>query len=271
MGIVSCSHEAVARLESEVNRRILLVAVGVAASTSLLLTGCSTGGGDGDTSDKIKTAGDNEASASPSASAKPGGTERPKIKLPKSFQVDFAGWTNSDPKLQTILNDGKDRLRAGYAAIIAGDPQDSALRFYSSGATLKSAPDWVKKYEDLTLKGSVRVFDPQVHVSNEGFGVLFYCVDEAKGYTRNVKAGKTEGTPEGDDPKVQYRTRLDKNAEGVWQTSTVQTDKGGCDQWTRIRRTGGCALALLTATAVMFPRRALAVGEGGEAFETART
>lgn len=214
------------------NRRFLPVAVAITASAALLLTGCGSGSNDDGSSDKIKGAGggDKDASATASESAKPDGAKRPEIKLPKSFQVDFAGWTNSDPKLQTILDDGKDRLRAGYAAIIAGDPQDNALKFYSSGAALKSAPAWVKTYKGLTLKGSIRVFDPQVHVSNEGFGVLFYCVDEAKGYTKNLKTGKVAGTPAGDDPKVQYRTRLDKNAKGVWQTSTVQTERGGCSQ-----------------------------------------
>ncbi|MGW6526692.1 hypothetical protein [Streptomyces venezuelae] len=212
------------------NRSTRRVAAALTASAALLLTAC---GGSDDSKDNDKIAGadaGSEKPASPSPSAPADGAKRPEIKLPKTFQANFEGWTNSDPKLQAILDDGKERLRAGYAAIIASDPRDTALKFYSAGATLKSAPEWVKTYKGLTLKGSVRVFNPQVHVSNEGFGVLFYCVDEAKGYTRNLKTGKVEGTPEGDDPKVQYRTRLDKNAQGVWQTSTVQTDRGGCDQ-----------------------------------------
>ncbi|MFH8485404.1 hypothetical protein [Streptomyces longisporoflavus] len=211
------------------NRRALPVAVALAACTALLLAGCSSGGRDDDEPDKIKGAGGGDKDAAAGSTTQPdGGAERPEIELPESFRVDFAGWTNSDPELQTILGDGRDRLRAGYAAIIAGDPQDSALRFYSSGAALESASDWVKTYKGLTLEGSVRVFDPRAHVSSEGFGVLFYCVDEAEGYTRNLKTGKVAGTPKGDDPKVQYRTRLDKNSKGVWQTSTVQTARGEC-------------------------------------------
>ncbi|WP_055702592.1 hypothetical protein [Streptomyces silaceus] len=153
---------------------------------------------------------------------------RPTITLPESFRADFEGWTNSDPKLQSILNDGKDRLRAGYAAIIAGNPQDGSLKFFSTDEALKSAPTWVETYEGLALKGRVRVFDPEVHISNEGFGVLFYCVDEARAFTRNTRTGRVEGTPEGDDPMVQYRTRLGRSADGVWQTSTVETERGGC-------------------------------------------
>ncbi|MEV5979867.1 hypothetical protein [Streptomyces sp. NPDC052114] len=179
-------------------------------------------------SDKIKGA-EQAVTDSPSASpATESGAKRPTITLPKSFRTNFEGWTTGDPKLQSILDDGKERLRAGYAAIIAGSPQDSSLTFFSTGAALKSAPQWVKTYEGLGLKGSVRVFDPEVHISNEGFGVLFYCVDEAKAFTRNNRTGKVEGTPEGDDPTVQYRTRLGKSADGVWQTSAVETERGGC-------------------------------------------
>ncbi|MEU7584274.1 hypothetical protein AB0B50_42605 [Streptomyces sp. NPDC041068] len=118
-------------------------------------------------------------------------------------------------------------MRAGCAAIIVGSPQDSSLKFFSAGAARASAPKWVKTYEGLSLKGSVRVFNPEVHIGNEGFGVLFYCVDEAKAFTRNTRTGRGKGTPEGDDPKVQYRTRLDESADGVWQTSTVETERGG--------------------------------------------
>ncbi|QEU92543.1 hypothetical protein [Streptomyces kanamyceticus] len=199
------------------------------ASTVLSLTACG-GSGAGRADGRIVGADEGRGGSEGASPSADGAAGRPEITLPHTFQANFEGWANSDPKLQTILNDGKERLRAGYAAIIASDPQDSALKFYSTGATLKSGPAWVRTYKGLTLKGSVRISKPQVHVSNEGFGVLFYCVDEARGYTRNLKTDKVEGTPDGDDPKVQYRTRLDKNAQGVWQTSTMQTDRGGCDR-----------------------------------------
>jgi hypothetical protein len=211
-----------------VNRPARLVTAALTATAALLLTACGSGGGDDSASDKIKGADQGASSPSVSASASSAAAGRPEITLPKTFEADFELWTNSDAKLQAILDDGKERLRAGYAAIIAGDPEDEALKFYSAGQAIKSAPDWVKTYKGLTLKGEVRVSDPQVHISNEGFGVLFYCVDEAKGYTRDLKTGKVEGTPEGEDPKVQYRTRLDKNSDGVWQTSTIQTERGAC-------------------------------------------
>ncbi|ATL29701.1 hypothetical protein [Streptomyces formicae] len=197
-------------------------------STALLLTAC---GGSADSKDSDKIAGvdaDSEKAAPPSPSA--GGFDRPHIKLPKSFQVSFEGWTNSDPELQAILDDGKEELRAEYAAIIEADPNSDAVEFYNSAASLKAARKWIQGFvdNDHTLIGKGRAFDPQVHISNEGFGVLFYCVDESKGYTKDRKTGKETGTPKGTSPRLQYRTRLDKTKRGVWKTTTAQTERGAC-------------------------------------------
>ncbi|MEU7584402.1 hypothetical protein AB0B50_43260 [Streptomyces sp. NPDC041068] len=212
------------------NRRFLSVAVAITASTALLLTGCSSGGGDDDGSDKIKGAGqDKDASASTSPSAGPDGAERPETTLPRSFQVAFDGWTNSDPKLQAVLDDGKERLRASYAAIINKDPQDDALTFYSESDALRTGTEWVKGFtnQNLVLIGKGRVFQPQPRISPDGSGTLFYCVDEGKGSTKDTKTGKVTAMP-ADDALVLYRTKLRKTKGGVWKTTMVQTERGAC-------------------------------------------
>ncbi|MEU5689940.1 hypothetical protein DEJ48_38980 [Streptomyces venezuelae] len=211
-------------------RRFLSVAVAITASTALLLTGCSSGGSDDDAPDKIKGSGaDTDSSASAGPSAKPGGAMRPDITLPKSVQVTFEGWTNSDPKLQAILDDGKERLRASYAAIINKDPQDDAFTFYSESDALRTGTEWVKGFTDknLVLIGKGRVFQPQPRISPDGSGTLFYCVDEGKGSTKDTKTGKVTATP-ADDALVLYRTKLRKTKEGVWKTTMVQTERGAC-------------------------------------------
>lgn len=206
------------------------VVAALTASAALLLTAC---GGSDDSKDNDKIAGaeaGSEKSASPSPSASANGAKRPEIKLPKTFQADFEGWTNSDTKLQAILNDGKEELRAGYAAIIDADLSSKAVAFYDVGDALKSSREWIKPYvdDDVTLIGEVRVFDPQVHISNEGFGVLFYCVDEGKASTKDRKTGKVTGTPKGTNSRLQYRMRLDKTEQDVWKTTTAETERGAC-------------------------------------------
>jgi hypothetical protein len=213
-----------------VNRPIRLVTAALTASAALLLTACGSGGGDKDSSDKIEGAGGGDkasASAEPSEKAKAG---RPEIKLPSSFQMDFEGWTNSDPKLQAILDDGKEALRADHAAIIEGDPDASYVKFYNNPTSEASSRKWIKGFvdKDLTLTGKARVFKPQVRINSTGSGILFYCMDESKGFTKNLKTKEVAGTPKGESPRVQYQTRLDRTKDGVWKTSSSTTNRGGC-------------------------------------------
>ncbi|MFF1377038.1 hypothetical protein [Streptomyces sp. NPDC058308] len=205
--------------------RIAMAALTISAAS--ILVACGGSGGSEGGAGIVGADEGGSASVSPSSG---GGLKRPVINLPESFQVSFEGWTNSDPKLQRILDDGKEELRAEYAAIVQGDPASGAVEFYNSGASLKSARKWIRGFvdEDHTLVGRGRVFNPQVHISNEGFGVLFYCVDESHGRTKDRKTGKEAGTPKGTSPRLQYRTRLDKTEQGVWKTTTAETERGAC-------------------------------------------
>ncbi|MFF3450009.1 hypothetical protein ACFYXJ_23070 [Streptomyces sp. NPDC002667] len=214
------------------NRPALLVAVALTASTGLLLTACGSGGSTDSASDKIKGADSSgaKASASPSAPTSKDRAGRPKITLPKEFQANFEGWTNSDPKLQAILDDGREELRSKYAAIIESNPDSDAVAFYNSGSSLKSAREWIKSFTDTDddLIGKVTVSRPQVHINDTGSGVLFYCVDERKASTKNRKTGKVTTTPDKPESVLQYRERLDKTSQGVWKNVSLTTVAGGC-------------------------------------------
>jgi hypothetical protein len=196
------------------------------------MTACGSGGGADSSSDKIKgtDVGNGATSASPTAPASPDGIDRPEITLPKEFQANFENWTNSDPKLQAILNDGREQLRAKYAAVIEANPDSEAVSFYSSEATSATARKWIKQFvdDDDSIVGEVRVFDSQVKINDTGSGALFYCVDERRASTKNRKTGKVVKTPDKPESVLQYRTRLDKNSAGVWQTTSVTVVPGGC-------------------------------------------
>ncbi|WPO71888.1 hypothetical protein [Streptomyces sp. KN37] len=211
------------------NRPIRLVTAALTVSAALLLAACGSGGGDA--SDKIEGADSNGGGkASASASAKPKGVERPEIKLPSQFTATFVNWTNSDPKLQRILDDGREELRAKYAAIIDGDPDSDAVAFYDTGASLTTAREWIKDFveTDDSLIGEIKAYNAKAHVTGNGAGVLFYCVDERKSSTKNRKSGKVTRTPDSPDSVLQYRARLTKSPRGVWQTASLETVPGGC-------------------------------------------
>lgn len=214
------------------NRPARLVVAALTASTALLLTACGSDGGDDSSSDKIKgaDAGSEKTSAAPSARASQDAAGRPKITLSKDFRANFEGWTNSDPKLQAILDDGREELRSKYAAIIESNPDSAAVAFYNSGTSLTSAREWIKSFTDTDdgLIGEVTVSRPQVHINDTGSGVLFYCVDERKASTKNRRTGKVTATPDKPESVLQYRERLDKTSQGVWKNVSLTTVAGGC-------------------------------------------
>ncbi|MGW2422248.1 hypothetical protein ACWC0C_23840 [Streptomyces sp. NPDC001709] len=209
-------------------RPTLPVTTTFAALAAVLLTACGSGSDD-KSPDGIKGASTGSSSPSASASAA-SNANRPLIKLPSSFQAHFEGWTNSDPELQTALNDGSERLKASYAAIIAGDPEYKALAFYSGTSAMSTGSTWIKGYKGMTITGMVTVYNPQIaYVGGaKKRATLFYCVDESKGYSKDLKTGETDGTPKGESPKVQYRTSLSRQPNGVWKTMTVETQPGAC-------------------------------------------
>ncbi|MEU2540350.1 hypothetical protein [Streptomyces iakyrus] len=213
------------------NHPARLAAAVLTATMAVLTTACGSDGGDS-SSDPIKGAGsgDGKTSASPSASTSQGGVKRPEITLSRDFQADFENWTNSDPKLQAILNDGREELRSKYAAIIEANPDSDAVVFYNSDATQATARKWIRQFTDDndSIIGKVRVFDPQVRLSDTGSGVLFYCVDERQASTKNRKTEKIVRTPDKPESLIQYRLRLDKSPQGVWKTTSLTTVPGAC-------------------------------------------
>ncbi|MEV7344034.1 hypothetical protein [Streptomyces sp. NPDC093544] len=214
-------------------RTLTTAAVAFTASTALLLTAC--GGSDDSSSDDIKGADTGTSSPSPSASASASSAsdvKRPEITLPSDFKLTFEGWTSGDADEQAVLDDAKEQLRAGYAAIIAKQPDGGpALAFYDTESGLSQDRQWIKSYsdKDLTVFGDLPAFDPKVTMgSNKTSASLNYCTDESKAYSRNRATGKVAGNPAGTDPEVFYIASLAKNSQGVWQNVSTRSERGAC-------------------------------------------
>jgi hypothetical protein len=199
-------------------------------TAALLLTAC--GGGDDKSSDDIKGAGTGSSPSASASASTPSGAKRPEISLPSSFRLTFENWTSSDPVEQAVLDDGKEQLRAGYAAIIANEPDGGeALAFYDTRAGLSADREWIKSYtgKNVTVIGELPVYDPQAALFAEKTKAqLRYCTDESKAQTKNRETGEVVGTPRGTDPHVAYVVTMQKNDQGVWQTVSTNSDRGGC-------------------------------------------
>ncbi|GAA4996413.1 hypothetical protein [Streptomyces siamensis] len=211
------------------NRRPrLLTTAAVGAAAALLLTAC--GGSDGSSKDNDKIAGadtGSETSASPSASAT-AAAGRPKITLPSDLTLTFETPQGGDAVKEAVLADNAERMRAVDAAITGTDAKGEALAYYNTGKALEAALTWVKQFKDAdaTLTGEARYYERTVTLKNKTTASLTFCADESKGFSKDKETNKVAKTPVTKNSYVFYNTRLDKNSEGVWQTSQIISTRG---------------------------------------------
>ncbi|MER6106985.1 hypothetical protein ACWGPD_03695 [Streptomyces hirsutus] len=211
-----------------VKRRILPAAATFATTAVLLLTAC---GGEGDTraDDEIAGAEQGGTGKTASPSAIPSDVvKRPTIKLPGDVKNVFETWKTGDPTKDALLDDVKQRIDATDAAIVAADPEFKALSFYYEGEALAGAAEWVKGYVDdgKSITGTVRFFNPDLVMVDKDTAALAYCADETNASDKDRKTEKVEKVPASKDSYVAYNTRVQKNKQGVWQTTSLLSDRG---------------------------------------------
>ncbi|MFH8365894.1 hypothetical protein [Streptomyces sp. NPDC018031] len=211
-------------------KKLLPLAVAVTGAV-FVLAACGSDGGSDDPDD-IKGA--DSPTSSPSSSG-PSGTGRPdadrpghpKVLLPSGLSVTFEGFVTGDKARDAVLADSAARVRAMTAAKAEGTAESDAVTFYTHPMAEAGARKALKYYADkgYSLTGEFRYFAPQVTLSGES-AELTYCGDESKGFGKVRKSGKILKTPVSDDSYVGYTARLRKNADGVWQTADISTDRG---------------------------------------------
>ncbi|RPE41665.1 hypothetical protein EDD90_4756 [Streptomyces sp. Ag109_O5-1] len=208
-------------------KRRTLPAAAALAAAGLLLTAC--GGGDGDTkgNDKIAGAGDGntKVSASPTASS---AADRPKITLPNDLTDTFDSWKTGDTAKDAVLGDVAERINATNYAITQGDPEASALNFYYRGGALADAKDWVESIakDGYSITGINRYYNAKIDVFDSSSAGVVYCEDQSKAFAKVRKSGKILKTAVTNDSYVIYTTRLEKNKQGVWQTTKLTSERG---------------------------------------------
>ncbi|MEU5775812.1 hypothetical protein ABZ819_21280 [Streptomyces venezuelae] len=211
------------------NRRpALLSAAAMAAAAVLSLSACGGSGGDSKSSDKIAGADDGaQASASPSSKTTDDGIDRPEIKLPKGVEDAFEGSkTTGDPKKDAVLADNARRISSVTEAVTVDAKEHPALKFYSSGDALLSAANHVQGFQkkNKSFVGTTRYYDREVTFLKDGAAAVTYCMDATKTYPKDRETGKVDKSiPASAQDYSFYNTRLEKNADGVWQTTAVLT------------------------------------------------
>lgn len=210
-------------------RSPLPTAATFAATAALLLAGCGSGTDSSKGNDKITGAdqGDTKDTSSPSASAS-GAVKRPKITLPSDVENAFENWKTGDATKDALLADVKERINATDAAIVAANPDSKALAFYYKGEALAGAAEWVQGYVDdgRSITGTVRFYNPDLLMVDKDTAALAYCADETKAFDKDRKNDEAEKNPVTKDSYVAYNTRVQRTEQGVWQTTSLLSDRG---------------------------------------------
>ncbi|MET9389822.1 hypothetical protein ABZY20_05305 [Streptomyces sp. NPDC006624] len=206
------------------NRRsTLLVALTLTVVAALTLSACgSDDSSEGKDNDKITGADAGADTASPSETASQA-AGRPQIKLPSDLTMNFEGSETGDAVKDAVLADNAERMRSINAAIAGTDPKAEGMNFYNAGRALEAAAIWVDKFKkaDLGITGTIRYYDRTVTLDGDKAASVVFCADESKGYAKDLKTNKAKVTTPSDEDFILYNTRLEKNRDGVWQTTRI--------------------------------------------------
>ncbi|GAA4074717.1 MULTISPECIES: hypothetical protein [Streptomyces] len=200
-----------------------------ALAAALLLTGC--GGGSQGAGAKTVPGADTTGSATPSASASATPADRanrPKVTLPAGETLSFDPETTGDPVKDAVLRDNAEYVRAVDEAIADQDGKATKVAFYAKDDALVGALQWIAAVtkQGVSITGTIRYFDRQVSVRQDGAATLTYCGDETKGFTKDRKTGKVNVTPANSDSYISYALVLRKSDKGVWQATKLSSVRG---------------------------------------------
>ncbi len=154
--------------------------------------------------------------------------DRPEVKLPSDVTDEYEDWKTGDDIKDAVLADTARRIDATNGAIVRGDTGAPGLSFYYRDKALTDAVAWVQAYVDanLSFTGTTRYYAPDVTLTGDKAASVVYCSDESKGFNKDRKTKKVDKTPSDESPYVLYNTRLEKNKQGVWQTTNLISKRG---------------------------------------------
>ncbi|MGW1875818.1 hypothetical protein [Streptomyces sp. NPDC001975] len=198
----------------------------------LLLAGCGGGEGDAKANDSSGAGTTNSASASPTSTspnaASPTDDGRPEITFPATAKNVFEDTKSGDATKDAVLADSALSVNSIDEAIFEQSTGTKALGYYNTGKALGALITYVDGYlkKKDTWIGETRFFDRKVTLSGAKDASVTYCSDESKSFIKNRTTGKVDETPTTANSYVLYHTKLVKNADGVWQTTDIVSNRG---------------------------------------------
>ncbi|MEN3585933.1 hypothetical protein AAH978_17480 [Streptomyces sp. ZYX-F-203] len=204
-------------------RREFPVTLAILTSASLFLSACGNGLDRAEDSDSIIGVETEKATPSdiPSDSADQS-VQRPDITLPADVKDVFEGWKTGNDEKDLILDDVARSQTAVNKAIVEGDVDAPGLSFYYAGEALITSAAFVQSWldADLTYTGTTRYFNPRVELFDDESAGVSFCADETMAPNKDRRSGKVDKEPPSRDSYILYNTRVEKDENGVWQTTS---------------------------------------------------
>ncbi|QEU92567.1 hypothetical protein [Streptomyces kanamyceticus] len=204
-------------------RRTMPTIAVLAATTALVLTGCSS---NSDSSDKIEGAG-GEASTSPKtpkdSSTAP--AKLPDFGLPADVKVEIESDTTGDKAKDRILKEQAEGLMARQRVYVDLDPNSRYLTRYYADEALAFYVSEIKKAkaEGRTITGLYRYYDRKVQSHDDDTATVTYCEDRSKAYAKDIKSGKARKTKPSPEDFIKNTATLARTEQDTW---LVQSFRG---------------------------------------------
>ncbi|MFH8291309.1 hypothetical protein [Streptomyces sp. NPDC018059] len=212
------------------NRRTTPVAIALAATAALFLTGCGSGGDD-TSEDKDKIAGADQGAAKPkkstepaeSADTNPDGVD---LSLPKDMKLVFDWDEPADKDEAAAMDDARHFVRSIYRGVAQQTVRDPAVSAYATDKGLSYARTQIQSRVDagLTSTGTRRHYQEKTRKSPNGNAVeVSFCVDSSKFYSKEVKSKKVRKGAAGPASYDFFKIVMTKfpGKDDLWRASLV--------------------------------------------------
>ncbi|MEV0847629.1 hypothetical protein AB0J21_17465 [Streptomyces sp. NPDC049954] len=148
--------------------------------------------------------------------------------LPTGMRNVFEGGPRSGVAGE-VLADSANWINSMDLAIERGTFDGSHFTDYAADEAIESGHAFVTDYHkhQETWTGVTRYYDRQVQLMSRSAARLTYCGDESKAFTEEVRTHRIHRTTKvAATAYVAYETSLKKNARGIWQTVSVDSERG---------------------------------------------
>lgn len=152
--------------------------------------------------------------------------DRPEIVVADTLEMVFEDPTDAEPVQQQILFDNEQQIRAVFEVLTTHDRENSSVGFYTTGEALANDLGVLDKVIERgrTSGGVMKFFHREVTAVDGDVAFAEYCRDFSEVHSIDFATGDVVEEADTDAPPTFYEIRLERNDEGVWQTTDTSAE-----------------------------------------------